>query len=163
MLRHFFFRRTLVAVFVKRLRIKLVEKLNYVEAALVDIKMYVPCFKIRSAGLPYFSFGMHLLNFVPRRKSDSAAVHFRKCEKQFKMVVIGFFVNKKHHTACFFAFIFYYVALTFFFVKTAFYCLSRNYLTVFFKVVVTKSEFFYSSVLEGPLIFLYKPFSVLFR
>ena len=57
-----------------------VEELDDVEAALVDVKMDVPLFKIRSAGLPDLGLGVHALDLLPSCKADTLAVRVGRDE-----------------------------------------------------------------------------------
>lgn len=76
----------------------LIEKLHYMEAQPIHIKMDVPFFKVRSMCFPYFRFRMQLLNGRPNPLTCSFALAGRLYIQQIKMISSGFTVNYYYRT-----------------------------------------------------------------
>ena len=70
----------------------LVEKLNGMESAAVDVEVNVPSVKIRSTSFPYHRLWMHSLDSLPNGLSDALTLntnlHIEKC--QFASMLISF-------------------------------------------------------------------------
>ena len=66
------------------IRVMLIEELNGMESAAVDIKMDIPAVEIRGAGFPHFNLWMHGLYGFPDGLADTFALnahlHIEECK-----------------------------------------------------------------------------------
>ena len=58
-----------------RVRMALIEELDGMEAATVDVEVNVAAVEIRGAGLPHLNLGMHRLDGFPYRLADALALY----------------------------------------------------------------------------------------
>ena len=68
-------------------------KLIDLKSAFVNVKMNVALFKIGSTSLPNDRFGVQSFHRKPRAVADSLGVFLGRNEKDFKLVVMRFFVD----------------------------------------------------------------------
>ena len=133
-----------------------VEKFDDMKSAAIDIEMDVTLLKIRRDSFPDFYFGMKLFDLAPCCIADAFAVCLRRYEKYFKITAPA--VGRYYDTADFLSV--EYDAVRFAAVDRMLYRFTRDYLIVFFLMIVAQSEFLKRAVIERFLIIEYELLAV---
>ena len=74
-------------------------KLIDLKSAFVNVKMNIALFKIGSTSLPNDRFGVQRFYLLPRAVADSLGVFLGRNEKNFKLVVMRFFVDLQNESS----------------------------------------------------------------
>ena len=122
------------------------------EAAAVNVEVYIALLEIWGNCLPYSDFRVHILNFLPCRLTNALAVERGGYEQQLQVseVVFGLYDNSAYRLAV----VDYAVSGSL--VYGALNSITGDYLAVLLEMVVTLSEFFRSTEAECFLIVLYE-------
>ncbi len=135
-------------VTVTRAGVARVEKFDVMDAAAVDVEIYVPLFEIRSYRFPDFDLRVCFFDLAPRGIADALAVNIGRDEQDLKVASVAF--DSDYDAADGSASP--RDAIRFSPVDRLFYRFTGNDLTFFFKGVVSYAEFLKRPVIERLLI-----------